>query len=188
MGCIQPLIKDLCMFPTPIDLAYPVTNQIYFKNCGLVPITWSVDREKIERYCNNIKINKECIDVLEDGGKLESNQTTFITILFKPYNSSIYNISIPIISQDSNKFIDHIVLQARSISYNPNVLSIESLNKSSDAKIMNFIPNNNVPKRRISNSQLLTAAILSNEEIRFDDFSNNQSSNGLTFITNISKR
>jgi len=53
---------------------------------------------------------------------------------------------------------------------------------------MNFIPNNNVPNRRISNSQLLTAAILSNEEIRFDNFSNNQSSNGLTYITNISKR
>jgi len=84
MGCIQPMIKDLCMFPTPINLTYPVTNQIYFKNCGLLPITWSIDRDKIERFCNNNKISAECIDILENGGKLESNQTTFITILFKP--------------------------------------------------------------------------------------------------------
>jgi len=45
-----------------------------------------------------------------------------------------------------------------------------------------------VPLRRTSNSQLLTAALLSCEEIAFLNFSPNDYSKGITYLTNISKR
>jgi len=45
-----------------------------------------------------------------------------------------------------------------------------------------------VPVRRSSNSQLLTAALLSCETIEFLDFCPNESKTGITYLTNISKR
>lgn len=38
VGVLSPLIGDNCLFPTPINISFPVTNQVMFKNAGNLKI------------------------------------------------------------------------------------------------------------------------------------------------------
>lgn len=47
VGILSPMIADLCLYPTPINLSFPVTNQIYFKNSGTSKVRWFIDRSTV---------------------------------------------------------------------------------------------------------------------------------------------
>lgn len=98
------------------------------------------------------------------------------------------NIVIPMETEDESGFKARTVLKARCITYNPFNETLRDLQTSKDPIVIKHIPNSKVPIRRISKSQLLTAAILSCEEIVFKNFAPNETKFGLTYITNVSKR
>lgn len=179
VGIVSPLIRDNCLFPTPINVSFPVTNQIFFKNSGTSELKWKLDRSQIKRTGNEGE-DIEDIDVLEDSGELKSEQLGFVTIIFKPHKPNIVNIDIPLQTEDINGYKSEVWIKARCMSYNPDVVSLSELQNSNDPETLKYIPNSKVPVTRTSNSQLLTAAMLSNEEILFDEFIPNDTRQGIT--------
>jgi len=82
VGVLSPLIGDNCLFPTPINISFPVTNQVMFKNAGNCTVTWTVNREKIKIVSDSeLTVVEDDIDVLEETGSLEPDETGFITLL-----------------------------------------------------------------------------------------------------------
>lgn len=98
------------------------------------------------------------------------------------------NIMIPMETEDENGFRAAVVLKARCITQNPFNESLLDLQKSKDPIVIKHTPNSMVPITRISKSQLLTAAILTCEEIVFKNFAPNETKFGLTYLSNVSKR
>jgi len=128
------------------------------------------------------------IGILENNGETGPEETDFITLLYKPHQITVMNIVIPMDTEDESGFKARTVLKARCITYNPFNETLLDLQVSVDPVVIKHIPNSKVPIRRISKSQLLTAAILSCEEIVFKNFAPNETKFGLTYMSNVSKR
>mmetsp|Transcript_21581 Transcript_21581/g.48111 ORF Transcript_21581/g.48111 Transcript_21581/m.48111 type:complete len:235 (-) Transcript_21581:1228-1932(-) len=168
VGILSPMILDNCLFPTPINSSFPVTNQVFFRNAGSSKLKWTLDRENIIRNSKNLNIYNlvhkndndnnddeeveedqnnsnmnsanilsiEDIDVLEDNGVIEAEQTGFITVLFKPHRIGIVNVTIPLITEDINGFKSEVKLKARCLSYNPCTTLLTQLEQCTDPLVM----------------------------------------------------
>jgi archaellum component FlaG (FlaF/FlaG flagellin family) len=134
-GIISPFIGDVCLYPTPINLQYPVTNQIYFRNTGNSTVRWTIDRSQVQVFGDGIKLLDD-IGILEEQGETGKEDTDFITLLYKPHLKTVMNIMIPMETEDENGFKSSIMLRARCITYDPNHETLSTLQQSSDPQVM----------------------------------------------------